>query len=92
MGFAAGAVGGGLHNTTRGWGGGVLVVAPCRWGSSVLTTMAAPREVAGGGVIELLDWMGTVRFVRFTDRIAGSTNPIPIQPLYGLIDQIGPEL
>ena len=63
MGFAIGAVGGGLHNTTRGWGGGVSVAAPCQQGSSMPTTVAAPchrqwpapkevfgRRVASGGL------------------------------------------
>ena len=65
----------------------------CFSGSSAPTTMAAPREVAGGRgeVIELPGLMGTVRFVRFSDPTAGLADLIPVQPLSGLIDQIGPE-
>ena len=33
-GFTAGGIGGRLHSTARGWGGGISVAAPCQRGAT----------------------------------------------------------
>ena len=90
VGFTAGAAGRGLHSTARGWGGAILVAAPCRWGATFDqwqlhgddNDQLLERLLEGEG-IESPGSMGTSWF---TGRTTGSTGLIPMQPLSRLLD------